>query len=48
MDLAEFYGSVEIVYRHLHHPAKTINGFLCPLVVLRKSKTPQLKFEGLD
>ena len=25
--------SAETVYWHLHHPAKTINGFLCLLIV---------------
>ena len=34
--------SAETVYRHLHHPAKSINGFLCLLIVFLKSKTYQL------
>ena len=29
--------SAETVYQHLHHPAKTINGFLCLFIVFLKS-----------
>ena len=39
--------SAETVYRHLHHPAKTINGFLCLLIVFLKSKTHQLNLKDL-
>ena len=39
--------SAETVYRHLHHPAKTINGFLCLLIVFLKSKTHQLKLKDV-
>ena len=41
--------SAETTHWHLHHPAKkTINGFLCLLIVFHKSKAHQLNFEGRD
>ena len=45
-----FQWSVETVYWHFHHPAKTINRFLCLLIVFLKSKKEkhQLNFEGRD
>ena len=39
--------SAETVYRHLHHPAKTINGFLCLLIVFLKSKTQKLNLKDV-
>ena len=37
----------ETVYRHLHHPAKTINWFLRLLIVFLKSKTHQLNLKDV-
>ena len=39
--------SAETVYWHLHHPAKTINRFLCLLIVFLKSKTHQLNLKDM-
>ena len=39
--------SAETVHRHLHHSAKTINGFLCLLIVFLESKTHQLNLKDV-